>query len=90
MLNPPPITSLNQLLTDRTAKQLSMERIAATVMAVFESMWSTFISHGGSFDPFMDLYLKRWLHSCVILSSLSLSIVNAEGLSYYIRSQVIS
>ena len=63
---PPPIVSLNRLLTDRFANQLSVERIAATIMVVFEGMWSTFTSHGGSFDPFMDLYLKRWLHSCVI------------------------
>ena len=63
---PLPIASLSRLLTDRSANQLSVERIAATIMVVFEGMWSTFTSHGGSFDPFMDLYLQKWLHSCVI------------------------
>jgi len=40
-----------------------MEHTAAAIMATFESMWNTFISRRGSFDPFMDLYHERWLHS---------------------------
>lgn len=38
-------------------------------MVAFEKMWATFVDQRGSFDPFMDLYLERWLHSFVILAS---------------------
>lgn len=34
-------------------------------MAKFEPMWDTFLRGGGSFEPFMELYLERWLHSYV-------------------------
>jgi len=30
---------------------------------VFENMWDVFVANRGSFAPFMDLYLERWLHS---------------------------
>lgn len=56
-------TSLAQLLSPDLAENLSLERTAAIVMAKFERMWTTFVAHQGSFDPFMDLYLERWLHS---------------------------
>lgn len=42
-----------------------MEKMIATIMPVFEQMWNTFVTNGGSFEPFMDLYLTRWLHSYV-------------------------
>jgi biotin--protein ligase len=42
---------------------MTLERTAAVIMVKFEKMWATFCEHGGSFDPFMDLYLERWLHS---------------------------
>jgi len=63
VLNPPPIMSLSQFLPTDQAHSLSMEHTAAVIMAKFEVMWSTFVSHRGSFDPFMQLYLERWLHS---------------------------
>ena len=37
----------------------------ATIMAKFEAMWNVFLANKGSFEPFMDLYLDRWLHSYV-------------------------
>ena len=40
-----------------------MERTMAIVMVKFERMWNTFLENKGSFEPFMDLYLDRWLHS---------------------------
>jgi biotin--protein ligase len=43
-----------------------MERTAAAILVKFEGMWSTFLKGKGSFDPFMDLYLRRWLHSSVV------------------------
>lgn len=42
-----------------------MERTAAILMAKFEAMWKVFVENRGSFEPFMDLYLDRWLHSYV-------------------------
>jgi len=60
VLNPMPTTSLSQLNLDTT---LSMEKLIATIMAKFETMWDVFVLHKGSFHPFMDLYLERWLHS---------------------------
>lgn len=44
---------------------LSIERTVATILAKFEKMWSEFVQGSGSFDPFMSLYLERWLHSLV-------------------------
>ncbi|TFK32107.1 biotin-protein ligase [Crucibulum laeve] len=63
ILNPPPITSASQLLSVEERSTLSIERTAATIMAKFESMWITFLKEYGSFDSFMNLYLKHWLHS---------------------------
>ncbi|KAF7319527.1 BPL/LPL catalytic domain-containing protein [Mycena chlorophos] len=60
VLNPPPITSLSQLDGDVL---LSMERTAAAILVKFERMWGVFVDGKGSFEPFMELYLQRWLHS---------------------------
>ncbi|KAL0562811.1 biotin holocarboxylase synthetase, partial [Marasmius crinis-equi] len=50
------------ILTESVAP-LSMERTAAAIMAKFEKMWRVFVAGRGDFNPFMDLYLDRWLHS---------------------------
>ncbi|KAI0364526.1 class II aaRS and biotin synthetase [Pilatotrama ljubarskyi] len=63
VLNPPPITSLAQLLPPGSERHPTMERTLAAIMARFERMWAEFVSARGSFEPFMDLYLDRWLHS---------------------------
>ncbi|EMD37081.1 hypothetical protein CERSUDRAFT_114980 [Gelatoporia subvermispora B] len=63
VLNPPPITSLQQMVPPDMDTKLSIERTAAVIMAKFEEMWVTFLTNRGSFAPFMDLYLERWLHS---------------------------
>ncbi|KIM41443.1 hypothetical protein M413DRAFT_445443 [Hebeloma cylindrosporum] len=62
VLNLPPITSLAQLQPG-ARERLSVEKTAAAIMAKFEPMWTVFTQNSGSFAPFMDLYLKRWLHS---------------------------
>ncbi|KAF9476063.1 class II aaRS and biotin synthetase [Pholiota conissans] len=62
VLNPPPITSLSQLQHGSRA-ELSLERTAAAIMTKFEQMWTVFVEGKGSFAPFIDLYLERWLHS---------------------------
>lgn len=59
VLNPHPTTSLSQL----TDKELTIEKTMATIIVIFEAMWEKFLDHGGSFEPFVDLYLDRWLHS---------------------------
>ncbi|KAH9886221.1 class II aaRS and biotin synthetase [Cubamyces lactineus] len=63
VLNPPPIPSLVQLLQPGAEQHPTMERTLAAIMAHFEPIWKTFVAARGSFEPFMDLYLDRWLHS---------------------------
>ncbi|KAI4520614.1 class II aaRS and biotin synthetase [Schizophyllum commune Loenen D] len=64
VLNEPPIPSLAQLLPEDTLTPTpTLERIAATILARFDVMWEQFVAGGGSFEPFLDRYLKRWLHS---------------------------
>ena len=65
VLNAPPIASLAQLLPQEARSRLSLEKTVATIMAIFEPMWGTFITERGSFRPFRDQYLDRWLHSYV-------------------------
>jgi len=62
ILNRPPSTSLTELQSGAQAN-LSIEKTAAVIMAKFEPMWTVFVQNSGSFAPFMDLYLKRWLHA---------------------------
>lgn len=63
MLNPRPIFSLSQLQRPENDLPLSMETITAVILAKFEKMWTVFVQGKGSFEPFMTLYLNRWLHS---------------------------
>ncbi|KAG8987631.1 biotin holocarboxylase synthetase, partial [Tulasnella sp. 427] len=63
VLNALPTTSLSQLVTPSEVSELTLEKVIATIMPVFEQMWDKFLSQGGSFEPFKDLYLTRWLHS---------------------------
>ncbi|KZS96912.1 class II aaRS and biotin synthetase [Sistotremastrum niveocremeum HHB9708] len=62
VFNERPSTSLSALARGHQV-DLSMEKTAAHIMAQFESMWARFVDARGSFDPFMELYLERWLHS---------------------------
>ena len=64
VLNDPPILSLAQLLPSERDPP-TMERTLAAIMTRFERMWGDFLYARGSFEPFMDLYLERWLHSYV-------------------------
>ncbi|KAM5539696.1 hypothetical protein V8D89_006509 [Ganoderma adspersum] len=62
VLNDPPILSLAQLLPGGRNPP-TMERTLTAIMMRFERMWDDFLYARGSFEPFMDLYLERWLHS---------------------------
>ncbi|KAF9523766.1 hypothetical protein CPB83DRAFT_862250 [Crepidotus variabilis] len=67
VLNSLPIASLLQLKNlhssgNQSKDSPTMEKTAAAIMTRFEEMWNTFILKG-SFEPFLGLYLKRWLHS---------------------------
>ncbi|KAG8986651.1 biotin holocarboxylase synthetase [Tulasnella sp. JGI-2019a] len=68
VLNPLPTASLSQLLSAQQSTALTLEQVAATILPMFEQMWGTFVAHGGTFEPFVDLYLKRWLHSDKIVA----------------------
>ncbi|KAH8116271.1 class II aaRS and biotin synthetase [Phellopilus nigrolimitatus] len=64
VLSPSPLTSLSQLIPAGFSDTvISMERTTATIMATFDEMWLQFLSSKGSFEPFLDMYLQRWLHS---------------------------
>lgn len=68
MLNEPPVASLAQLASSGSAApSLSVERAAAAVLASFERIWNSFLQQEEQcFQPFMDQYLRSWLHSCVM------------------------
>ncbi|KAF5350528.1 hypothetical protein D9756_008701 [Leucocoprinus leucothites] len=65
VFNEHPMTSLVQLLKSSSPrrKTLSIERTAAVILTKFEQMWNQFVDAKGSFEPFLDAYLKRWMHS---------------------------
>ncbi|KZT64141.1 class II aaRS and biotin synthetase [Daedalea quercina L-15889] len=63
VFNPPPIQSLLQFVPSQTNLTLTMERTATIILTKFEELWETFLRHKGSFEPFLDLYYDRWLHS---------------------------
>lgn len=71
------MTSLVHLLAPSSPRRqnLSIERTAAVILTKFEQMWNQFIDAKGSFEPFLDSYLMRWMHRYVppSLSELSLS-----------------
>ncbi|KAG1831688.1 class II aaRS and biotin synthetase [Suillus subalutaceus] len=63
VLNAPPIASLAQLASTPTSG-LSVERVAAAVLTSFERIWNSFLQNEEQgFQPFMDQYLRSWLHS---------------------------
>ncbi|CCA70934.1 related to BPL1-biotin holocarboxylase synthetase [Serendipita indica DSM 11827] len=64
VLNEPPIFSISQLDPSLRAsnQRLTMENMLAAIMVKFGRMWDEFVSEG-SFEPFIDLYLDRWIHS---------------------------
>ena len=63
VLNAPPLGSLLQLKLESST--LTTERTAALIMARFGPMWDLFVNERGSFEPFLKLYLERWMHSYV-------------------------
>ncbi|KAJ3549407.1 hypothetical protein NM688_g5181 [Phlebia brevispora] len=69
--SPPPIASLASVIPSWEDRTLSMERTMAILMAKFEVMWDKFLENKGSFEPFMDLYLDRWLHTYAAVSRIS-------------------
>jgi biotin--protein ligase len=70
VLNDLPTTSLVQLVP---GMPLTLERVAAVLACTFERMWNDFVAARGSFEPFIELYLERWLHSCVVVVTLLLA-----------------
>ncbi len=48
---------------------LSMEKTAATIMAIFSSYWARWVAGNGRFDEFRDQYYDYWIHSYVMLPS---------------------
>lgn len=93
MLNLQPMTSLTQLQGAAQTNVISIERTAASVISKFESMWAIFTHGGVSFEPFMDLYLKRWIHSFVYSLFFYLSFSHTYASSFFSsfdRDQVVT
>ena len=65
-----PVYSLGQLLGMKKS-DLSMEKTAASIMAIFSSYWDQWVAGGGSFDEFRDQYYDYWIHSYVAIPFLS-------------------
>ncbi|KAJ3570382.1 hypothetical protein NP233_g4427 [Leucocoprinus birnbaumii] len=58
------MTSLTHLLPPSSPRHqtLTIERTAAVILTKFEQLWHQFVEAKGSFEPFLELYLNRWLH----------------------------
>jgi biotin--protein ligase len=67
----PPLASLAQLVPPGRAAP-TLEHTAAAILATFGRMWAEFLAARGAFDAFTDLYLERWLHSCVALCGVTM------------------
>ncbi|KIK93625.1 hypothetical protein PAXRUDRAFT_26252 [Paxillus rubicundulus Ve08.2h10] len=67
VLNEPPIGSLAQMAASvggEVYSNLTVERVAAVVLATFEPMWNSFLDREDEgFQPFMHRYTGAWLHS---------------------------
>ncbi|CAG8775718.1 6451_t:CDS:2, partial [Gigaspora margarita] len=69
--NPEPTTSINQLITNynksaHSSKQLpffSQEQLLSLILVKFEKFYKEFYQNSHGYDPFLDIYFKRWLHS---------------------------
>ena len=70
VLTEDPVYSLCQL-PGMKKSDLSTEKTAATIMAVFSSYWDRWTAGRGSFDEFRDQYYDYWIHSYVLLPSLT-------------------
>lgn len=57
--------SLLQLIPPEASLELRMEQVAAMIMIKLEPLLDQWTKDGGSFESLTDLYLRRWLHSCV-------------------------
>ncbi|KIO11194.1 hypothetical protein M404DRAFT_836334 [Pisolithus tinctorius Marx 270] len=73
VLNEPPIASLAQLGALGSDTQASsnprIERVAAAILASFERIWESFLDdEERGFEPFLDRYTSRWLHSNQIVT----------------------
>lgn len=67
--NSKPTTSVNELIalhnarTGSNLQPIEPETLLAAVLRQLDRMWPTFTDQG--FEPFVDQYLRRWIHSCV-------------------------
>ncbi|KZW00346.1 class II aaRS and biotin synthetase [Exidia glandulosa HHB12029] len=61
-LNDHPTTSLASLAPS-LRETLSIEDLAASVLARFDAIFAQFVAAKGSFEPFLGKYLRYWLHA---------------------------
>lgn len=72
-----PTLSVNSLIERANWERglYAAEEALAKVMNASEPMWNEFVAEG-SFEPFLDRYLASWIHTCVRLHTLKLTVAN--------------
>ncbi|CAI2178702.1 10554_t:CDS:2 [Funneliformis geosporum] len=72
--NSAPTTSVNRIISlynhdnKSQLKEFSQEQLLASILVKFESFYKEFCSHKNGFEPFLDIYYKRWLHKDQIVT----------------------
>jgi biotin--protein ligase len=67
--NPAPTTAVNHIIALYNEQHHTMlapitqEDLLAAILAKFESFYHKFQHCGHGFNPFLDIYYKRWLHT---------------------------
>lgn len=68
-----PTTAINHIISlynhanNTQLEEFSQEQLLAAILVKFESFYNDFCSNGFGFEPFLDIYYKRWLHTFVLI-----------------------
>ncbi|CAG8468177.1 12887_t:CDS:2 [Funneliformis mosseae] len=72
--NSAPTTAINRIISlynhenNTQLEEFSQEQLLAAILVKFESFYKEFCSHKNGFEPFLDIYYKRWLHNDQIVT----------------------
>ncbi|CAB4422288.1 unnamed protein product [Rhizophagus irregularis] len=64
-----PTTAINHIISlynhanNTQLEEFSQEQLLAAILVKFESFYSNFCRNGYGFEPFLDIYYERWLHT---------------------------
>ncbi|PKC69024.1 class II aaRS and biotin synthetase [Rhizophagus irregularis] len=68
-----PTTAINHIISlynhanNTQLEEFSQEQLLAAILVKFESFYSDFCRNGYGFEPFLDIYYERWLHTFVLI-----------------------